>query len=447
MKQKYKIIPDLNAQNSLTIHPNEAKQNNILSFKKWFLRFGIQALEIKLKTSSSLNENEIKLSVGIIDFLRIPLCCRFEIRQENNEILLGPFIGILATLKKKSLDESVQYLSNYLYDYEHIGGAVIAFSLEGIDPHRYTIEGYIFNPDRKEWEPGVYSYPASVFKIIYLNKDWRNHFQTVFGSRLFNSYVFNKWEMYKWLSKEANIIPYLPKTVLYSKPQDLESFLNIYNDIFVKPVHGSMGDRIFKVSKIGKKELNLEYHQNGVPYETIFPNVFDLAAFFKAQFKGKTIILQQALDLISFEGKKIDFRIVMVKNQVGVWEDMCMVAKYGQQGSIVTNILAGGTAKIGEITLQKIFSVSDEEVFRLRKEISRIIHDAAQWIEQCGVHCGNLGIDIAIDTLRKIWIIEMNNLNPSPLFALDISDRQLFYQIKRLNMLYAKRLAGFPEEL
>ncbi|KYD25185.1 hypothetical protein [Parageobacillus toebii] len=52
MNPKYKIIPDLQAQDCLTIHPNTAKQKNISALKKWFLRFGIQALEIKLKISS-----------------------------------------------------------------------------------------------------------------------------------------------------------------------------------------------------------------------------------------------------------------------------------------------------------------------------------------------------------------------------------------------------------
>jgi YheC/D like ATP-grasp len=445
MNPKYKIIPDLQAQDCLTIHPNTAKQKNISALKKWFLRFGIQALEIKLKISSRLNENEMKLSIGVIESLRIPLSGRYEIRREGNEILIGPYIGILTASKKSSLDDSVQYLSNYLYDYDRIGGAIVAFSLEGMDPFKYTIEGYMFNPDTKEWEQGVYSYPAAVFKTIYLNKSWRNHFQTIFGNRLFNSYVFNKWEMYKWLSQASHLKQYLPETILYKKPEDLESFLNLHRQIYVKPLHGSMGERIFKVSKSEEHGLKLQYHQDGIPYEMTFSNLFSLADFFKSQFKGKKYILQQALDLISFEEKKIDFRIVMVKDQAGVWNDMCMVAKYGQQGSIVTNILAGGTAEIGEITLQKIFGLSTEEVFKWRKEISRIVHEAAQRIEQCGVHCGNLGIDIGIDTQRRMWIIEMNNLNPSPLFALDINDRPLFYRIKLLNMLYAKRLAGFPE--
>ncbi|MGG1675531.1 YheC/YheD family protein [Neobacillus sp. NRS-1170] len=447
MKTKFNIIPDLNALNCITMHPNMAKQNNISARKRWFLRFGIQSLEIKLRTSSFLEENELKISVEVIENLRIPLNCRYEIRREINEIILGPYIGILTASKKSSLDETVQYLSNYLYDYNHIGGAALAFSLEGINPIEKTIEGYLYNPEMKKWEPGVYAYPASVFKIIYLNKDWRNHFQTVYGSRFFNSYVFNKWEMYKWLSESSEIIPYLPKTMIYNHAEDIDYLLGMYNEIFVKPVHGSMGDRIFKVSKNGINGLKLEYHQNGVPYEKQFSSIQELDSYFKDQFKKKTIILQQALDLISYEGKKIDFRIVMVKNQSGVWEDMCMVAKYGQQGSIVTNILAGGTAEIGEITIQKIFGLSDEEVYRFRKEINRIILNAADRIEECGVHCGNLGVDIAIDTSKNVWIIEMNNLNPSPLFALDINDRPLFYQIKRLNMLYAKRLAGFPEDL
>ena len=89
-----KVIPDLHANNCLTIHPDVAKYHNLSSNKKWFLRFGTQALEMKLKTSSVLNEDEIKLSISIIKLLRIPINCRFEIRRENNEILLGPFIGI-----------------------------------------------------------------------------------------------------------------------------------------------------------------------------------------------------------------------------------------------------------------------------------------------------------------------------------------------------------------
>lgn len=428
------------------MHPEAAKKQNISPQKKWFLRFGILALEMKMKTSSLLNENEIKLSIGIIDYLRIPLSGCYEIRQELNEILLGPFIGILTEVKKSNLDKTVQSLSNYLYDYNSIGGSVIAFSLDGMDPLTHTIEGYLFNPETNKWESGIFAYPASIFKTIYLDKDWREHFQTVFGQRYFNSYVFNKWEMYKWLSQEPSIIPHLPQTRVYHSQHDLETLLSDYNEIYIKPIHGSMGDRIFKVTMKGEKEYHLIYHQNGDSYEMSFSDTYDLSNFLKNQFKGKTFILQQALDLISLDGKKIDFRIVLVKNQAGNWEDMCMVAKYGQKGSIVTNILAGGSAEIGEITLKKVFELSEQETFRFRKDISRIAQDAARCLEECGVHCGNLGIDMAIDNSRRVWIIEINNLNPSPLFALDINDRQLFYQIKRLNMLYAKRLAGFPED-
>ncbi len=446
MEPQYRIIVDLQDQNGLTIHPDTAKRKNIPALKKWFLRFGIQALEIIVKTSARIHENEVKLSAGIIESLRIPLSGRYEMRAAGNEIVFGPYIGILAASKKSGLEQIVQPLANYLYDYAHIGGAVTAFSLEGTDPARHTIDGYVYNPDTKQWDQGVFSYPAAVFKIIYVDKRWRNHFQTVFGGRMFNSYVFNKWEMYRWLSQAPGLERHLPDTILCRTPAQLESFLELHRQIYVKPLNGSMGAGIFQVTKT-EDHLKIDEHQDGVPRETVLSNVLDLAEFFKIRLKGKKYIAQQALDLISCEGKKIDFRIVMVKNQAGVWNDMCLVAKYGQRGSIVTNILAGATAEVGEWTLEKRLGLSSEEVFRWRKEMSRIALEAAQCIEKFGVHCGNLGIDIAVDTRGRIWIIEINNLNPSPLFALDIGDRPLFYRIKLMNMLYAKRLAGFPEEL
>jgi glutathione synthase/RimK-type ligase-like ATP-grasp enzyme len=447
MKRTYKIIPDLQARNALTIHPTTARRQHIPISKKWYLRFGMQVLEINLNISSKINENEVKLSVDIIEWLRIPINGTYELRRVANELIVGPYLGLLTTSKKSSLDETVQYLSNYLYDYDHIGGAIVAFSLEGIHTNDHTIEGYLYNPDTKKWESGVYSYPASVFKTIYLNKKWRNYFQRVFGQRFFNSYIFNKWEMYQWLTQNDDVKTFLPYTVLYKRPKDLEATLNRYDQIFVKPVHGSMGERIYKVTKLGEQNLKLEYSQDGTAYTMTFKSVYDLDQYFLNRFKGKKVILQEALDLISFDGKNIDFRIVLVKDQAGEWNDMCMVAKYGQKGSIITNILAGGTAEIGEVTLQKIFNLSPNEVFAWRKEISELVKKTAQCIEQCGVHCGNLGIDIAIDHDQRVWILEVNNLNPSPLFALDIHNRPLFYEIKRMNLLYAKNLAGFPEEL
>ena len=445
MEPKYKIIPDLQSPGCFTIHPNTAKRKNLSSLKKWFLRFGLQAIEMKLKTSSKVDENEVKLSVEIIEALNIPLCGRYEVRPVGNEILLGPYIGVLVASDHDGLEKVVRPFSNYLYSYPHIGGAVVLFSLEGIDPARYTIEGYLYNPDTEDWEWGVYSYPASVFKLIHFGKRWRNHFQTVFGNRFFNSYVFNKWEMFDWLCRVPQLKAHLPETVLYEKPRDLESFLEKHRRIYVKPVNGSMGIGVFQVTR-SENRLNIAYDAKGVHYETSVADAADLAKFFKSRFNGKKYILQQALNLISWNGQKIDFRVVLVKDGAGVWRDLGMVARYGRGGSVVTNISAGGSAEVGEKTLRRMFGLSEEEMFRWRKQISAIVLSAARRIEQVGVHCGNLGIDIGIDADRNVWIIEMNNMNPSPMIALDIGDRQMFYQIKRMNLLYAKRLAGFPEE-
>ncbi len=445
MEPKYRIMPDLTNQNCLTIHPNLAKGKTILLQKKWFLRFGMQAMEINLKTSSKIKDSEVKISLSMIDFLRIPLSGFYEIRLADNEIIIGPYIGILVASNKEYLARSVEYLTTYLKDYAHIGGAIVAFSLEGIDPLQNTVTGYMFNPETNDWEPGIFSYPAAVFKTIYLNKDWRNYFQRVFGQCMFNSYVFNKWEMFKWLQQVSELKNHLPNTTLYKRPQDLEAFLNLHKEVYVKPLNGSHGLGIYKVSKAGES-FRIDYEQDGVHHGFPLANILDLVEFLRSKLKKK-YMLQQAIDLISIEGRKVDFRIVLTKGQTGVWKDMIMVAKHGKSGSTVTNIKSGGSAELGETTLKKFFDLSEAEVLQWRQDILLIVLKAVQSIEEFGVHCGNLGVDIAIDAQKRIWIIEINNLNPDPLIALDVNNREIFYEIKRMNMLYAKRLAGFPEEL
>ena len=442
MEAQYKIIPDLQNQNCLTIHPNMAIEKDILLSKRWFLRFGMQAMEINLKTSFKIKENEVKLSVSMIDFLRLPLSGCYEFRMANNEIIIGPYIGILVASNNEYLERSVPYLTSHLKDYANIGGVVVAFSLEGIDPFQHTVKGYVFNPEINNWERGTFSYPASVFKTIYLNKGWRNYFQTVFGNRMFNSYVFNKWEMFKWLHQVPELKNHLPETILYKKPQDLEAFLQLHTQIYVKPLNGSHGVGIYKVSKIGEI-FRVDYEQDGIHHGLSLANILDLVEFLRSKLKKK-YMLQQAIDLISIEGRKIDFRIVLTKGQAGIWKDMIMVAKHGKSGSTVTNIKSGGSAELGEITLKRFFDLSEEETIQWRKKILDIVLKAVKSMEAFGVHCGNLGVDIAVDAQERVWIIEMNNLNPDPLIALDVNDREIFYEIKRMNMLYAKNLAGFP---
>lgn len=123
-----------------------------------------------------------------------------------------------------------------------------------------------------------------------------------------------------------------------------------------------------------------------------------------------------------------------------------MIARTGNINSIVSNISRGGLAEKGEIILKKHLNMTDKEAFIRRNIMSNLSIAIAKSIEECGINCGNLGIDLGIDKKGKIWLIEVNNKDPNHTIAIDAEDRQMFYKIKMKNMLYCKYLDGFRED-
>jgi len=67
-------------------------------------------------------------------------------------------------------------------------------------------------------------------------------------------------------------------------------------------------------------------------------------------------------------------------------------------------------------------------------------------MEGSGGHYGNLGIDMTIDRLRRIWILEANRRNPDHSIAVDAGNVDMYRRCLLANLLYCKRLSGFIEE-
>jgi hypothetical protein len=348
----------------------------------------------------------------------------------------------LACRKLENLDETVQNLKNYLYDYEDIGGMIIAFAEEGIDTVNQLISGYHFNPQKQLWENGQFTYPASIFRRSGVRSTTRNHLHSVIGNNIFNNYVFDKWEMYEWLSQFPKVNQHLPQTLIYEKPADLMWFLHHFGSAYVKPISGSQGMGIMKVSMVDEI-VHFTYMKDKIDHKLQFDSEKEAMNFIKSHLTRGRFIIQQSIDVIRKNGAMIDFRVLLVKDYHGSWRDMGMIARYGVKESIVSNISSGGKAVMGEEVLREWFPDSEADVYEFRNQITQLVIEAAESMEKYGIHCGNLGLDLAIDTNKNVWIIEMNNKDPNHTIAIDASNRQLFYQTKKMNMLYAKKLAGF----
>lgn len=444
MKDKVRVLPDYQYNNRITIAfdllPIEYQH-----LKMIFVRFGKKCIEVKVETSYETPTNEILLSVNVIQEFHLPLQPYYEIQINKNELELGPFIGILAAKTKDKLDETVDVLTNYVYDYEEISGAILAFSVEGVNMDEQLIEGYVYNPDQKAWDFGVFHYPSSIFKRTSMEREMSNHFHSALGSSIFNSYKFNKWELFKWLKSFPSISQYLPETVLYERARDVIWFLKTYERALIKPIFGSKGIGIIQAVRNGNK-LTFSYTKEGEVYEEVFEKEEEARNFIRRFVKRNRAIIQQKLELLRKDESVIDFRLLLVKNELGRWQDFGLVGRIGKSGSFISNISSGGSALIGEDVLKEVIHLPEDQLFQFRQKLSSIAFEVAANLEKCGIHLGNLGIDFAIDQDLNVFIIEVNNKDPNHTIAIDANDRQMFYHVKRANMLYAKYLTGFGKE-
>jgi hypothetical protein len=79
----------------------------------------------------------------------------------------------------------------------------------------------------------------------------------------------------------------------------------------------------------------------------------------------------------------------------------------------------------------------------LETEIRVFAIDVCNALDESGINCGTLGLDIGVDKTGHLWLIEINNRDPNPSIALNIHDVHLYYQLKTGPLFYAKFLAGF----
>lgn len=416
------------------------KNLEISPIKFIHIHFGLQKCEVKAVSSDLIKENEIVIAGDVIDHLMIPMNQEYEIRYNKDGFHIGPIIGIVAGRNLKKLDEKVHKLVRYVRNYHKIGGAIIAFSNEGIDREKKRISGYLYNPIQKKWEKGIYPYPLAIIKRNSLNKDLQQHFESVIGNRIFNSSTFNKWEMYTLFKNSSDLKPYLPETKMYRNIAEIQQMLEKHDSIYIKPIKGMQGKKVAKVENKSER-IVIQSIDEETKIDRVFKDLNDAKEFLKQNFREEEFILQQSLNL-RFNDSIIDFRVILVKDQTGEWKNLGIMGRNGVKGQIVSNRHRGGKVEQADITLGKIFT-DQNKVFEYKKKIEMLAKMAAKTIENCGFHFGKLGIDIGIDADGCVWLIEINHRNPNDFVASFAGDKELVNLIRLYNMCYAKKLAGF----
>ncbi len=394
------------------------------------------------------NKNPYGFSLSSLNLKRLYLKTgrKYGIRSNDDEIHLGPVVGIMADLynePRRLFGGQTYFIRQLLSSGNYMGQICFAFSPYSVDLIKGVIIGYSYS--KKGWRKEAFPIPDVIYprdRAYSRSKlQMRKRLESS-GVSLLNPTLVGKWETHKILSKNKHILSYLPETRLLKNFNEIGQMLKTYKGVYLKPVAGSQGRNIIKVGKRRASGIYEYYYMSGERMiKGSASNISNLQRTLKKIMGNRTYIVQKQIDLLKCEGNIIDVRVLVQKDNTGEWDVTGIACRVGSNGSIISNISSGGSGrKIEEILLHNI--VQAEERARIMRDIHFISIEATKTLEKSIGQSGEMGIDLGIDTDGKVWFIEANIRPARQVFNLIGESDTRLRSVER-PMLYARYLAGF----
>jgi glutathione synthase/RimK-type ligase-like ATP-grasp enzyme len=240
----------------------------------------------------------------------------------------------------------------------------------------------------------------------------------------------SKWQKTKWLLKHRNLRRHIPRTVPFNR-KNLRMMLSAYPIVYFKPTGGTGGFGIIRIKKITRG-----YQTKPQTVKSPSPTLGHLHKKL-SRFSGrKAYLLQQGISLAKTKGRPFDIRVMVQKTNKGKWISTAMCTKIGMPDKIATNYHQGG--RLGYLH-QTLVGAGYKHKSILRKEAA---------LKRLGVTVGKrfdsnrrgfreLGLDVALDTEGKLWILEVNT-RPAIYPWKHLKGRKLYRRIRTAARQYGR---------
>jgi glutathione synthase/RimK-type ligase-like ATP-grasp enzyme len=382
-----------------------------------------------------------------------PLHIRYD--QEKEMIHIGPTIGILTGFLPNELGFDPKSVQAELIFLSKIGqnlpAQVYMFTPSSINWASRTARGYIYqqlSPEHGIWRSSLYALPDVIYDRISSRtgearagiKNSKKKLMNLPHLKYFNPSFLNKWEVHKLLVNNTNLIPYLPETQLLSG-SSMKDMIVKHQTLYLKPCNGSQGNGIIKVICNDKGKLQYTVYRK-VRYAGHAENTEDFMKRSRGARKGKPYIVQQGLNLSTFDESPFDIRIIYQKNHEGEWKISKQFVRVAPQGSSVANLSRGGRAETSKRVFASILNRNKKLIEDKHKELRKLCNMVAVTLESSSRKLyGELGLDIGIDKGGNFWLIEVNS-KPRKTTETELS-QDIVHNTFRRPLQYAIHLAGF----
>jgi glutathione synthase/RimK-type ligase-like ATP-grasp enzyme len=376
---------------------------------------------------------------------------RLHYRPSSQTLALGPLIGVLVSRDYPHMpDKPFGAITMFCKELVEAGAAQGAYSYfftpDQITGNLNTLEAWVFEDGWRKRQvpvPDVVNNRLTSRKLE--NKPEVQHFlneaKTRRGTQIFNEKFLDKSEVFDALKREASLARYLPESHTLRNFAVLKSMCDRHGTVFLKPVKGSLGKGIIRISRHAPGGfLATSTTVNGTlkqSYATL-PKLFSTLT---GKMKAVRYQIQQGLSLIEIGRRPVDFRALVQKNATGAWGVTSIVARIAGGQHFVSNLARGGTlATVKEALLKSALPMPAKQDASTR--LKKAALDIAKGIEATiPAQFGELGVDLALDASGRVWLLEVNS-KPSKNDNTPLNETKIRPSV-RILVQYARHLAGF----
>lgn len=417
---------------------------------KMNLHFGAWKREVTINISRFLTDGVMGLPENWKESLTIPDHGSYEFYKKDTDIHIGPLVALIAFSKHE--DITIDKLNVHLDYFLQFGeGLLFICAADGIDMEKKTIRGYYYSPNEVSnlWQTGIFPYPGAAYNRTKMSREIFDDLALVTNNHIFNSFSngsFNKWELWKRLSLVPELHAHLPHTVPFTNLNVLNRMLHRHGCVYLKPAGGTLSKGIMKVYRLRNRNGYLLYYPNrkkegNGTIREILVNPARITRWVR-WMKQHQYLVQQAISMKMYEEMPIDFRVIMQKNRTNEWGCTGIFGKFGKKGSIITNFSRSGFLLSGTDAFRLAFQMNDSQVQKKIEELTDLSHQICGTFDKYGLY-GDVGIDLMVDQNEKVWILEVNTLDTYHRFPLHMGNRELYENVVKNPLEYAKFLAGF----
>ncbi len=382
------------------------------------LRFG--AIRQQVRVVPFTSKGEVRIQSSLSYRLGLPqrgVSLRLSYKPAARTLRIGPLVGVMIPKITATPGRRFGMITSFCQELTDAckmeGAFVYFFTPNDIRSTDHTIDGWTLTPQEYK---ASFPVPDVIYNRLPSRKldsepglqQFLKQIKAEYGTRVFNEKYLDKTEVFDALRTHKAASSFLPESHSFKSSTQLRAMCTRYRSVFLKPITGSLGKGIIRITRTPSGYQVAMSALSGVS-RVNYPSLNALVTGLSGKLRTGKYQIQQGLDLIAVNGRPVDFRALVHKNIHGKWTVGSIVARTAGDNRFVSNVAQGGTIGTVRQTVAKSNLMVNKQGVAKRLEHAAV--HVAQGIEaRIPYHFGELGIDLAVDRgSGRVRLIEVNS--------------------------------------